>query len=79
MTFTGKQLKDLLEQQFNGGDRVRLLSASKGFSYTWDNAKPRGEKIVAGSMKLNGVPVDPALQYRVTANSFLASGTCFPE
>ncbi len=75
MTFTGKQLKDLLEQQFSGGDRVRLLGVSKGFSYTWDNAKPRGEKIIAGSMKLNGVAVDPALQYRVTANSFLAGGS----
>ena len=75
MTFTGKQLKDLLEQQFNGGDRARLLGVSKGFSYTWDSAKPRGEKIIAGSMKLNGVTVDPALQYRVTANSYLASGS----
>ena len=75
MTFTGKQLKNLLEQQFSSSDRPRLLGVSQGFSYTWDNAKPRGEKIVPGSMKLNGVPLDPALQYRVTANSFLAGGT----
>ena len=75
MNFTGKQLKNLLEQQFNSSDRPRLLGVSQGFSYTWDNAKPRGEKIVPGSMKLNGVPLDPALQYRVTANSFLAGGT----
>ncbi len=75
MTFTGKQLKNLLEQQFSSSDRPRLLAVSKGFSYTWDNAKPRGEKIVPGSMKLNGVPLDPELQYRVTANSFLAGGT----
>ena len=75
MTFTGKQLKYLLEQQFTGGDRPRLLGVSKGFSYSWDNAKPQGEKIVAGSMKLNGVPLDPALQYRVAANSFLAGGS----
>ena len=26
-------------------------------------------------MKLNGTPIDPALQYRVTANSFLAGGS----
>ena len=75
MTFTGKQLKSLLEQQFRGTDRPRLMGVSKGFTYTWDNAKPRGEKIVPGSMKLNGVPVGPALQYRVTANSYLASGS----
>ena len=75
MTLTGKQLKNLLEQQFNSRDNPRLLGVSRGFSYTWDNAKPRGEKIIAGSMKLNGTPIDPALQYRVTANSFLAGGS----
>ena len=75
MTFTGKQLKNLLEQQFTESDRQRPLGVSKGFSYTWDNAKPRGEKIVPGSMKLNGVPLDPDLQYRVAANGFLAGGS----
>ena len=75
MTFTGKQLKSLLEQQFRGTDRPRLLGVSKGFTYTWDQAKPIGEKIIAGSMKLNGASIDPALQYRVAANSFLAGGS----
>lgn len=75
MTFTGKQLKNLLEQQFRGADRPRLMGVSKGFSYTWDQARAVGDKIVPGSMKLNGVAVDPALQYRVTANSFLAGGS----
>jgi 5'-nucleotidase len=75
MTFTGKQLKSLLEQQFRGSDRPRLLGVSKGFTYTWDQAKPVGEKIVSGSMKLNGAQIDPALQYRVAANSFLAGGS----
>ena len=75
MTFTGKQLKNLLEQQFKGADRPRLMGVSKGFSYTWDQARAVGDKIVPGSMKLNGVAVDPALQYRVTANSFLAGGS----
>ncbi|MEQ1517148.1 MAG: 5'-nucleotidase C-terminal domain-containing protein, partial [Usitatibacteraceae bacterium] len=75
MTFTGKQLKNLIEQQFKGSDRPRLLGVSKGFTYTWDQGRPIGDKVVPGSMKLNGVPIDPALQYRVTANSFLAGGS----
>ena len=75
MTFTGRQLKALLEQQFRGSDRPRLLGVSKGFTYTWDQAKPIGEKIIAASMKLNGEPINPALQYRVAANSFLAGGS----
>lgn len=73
MTLTGKQLKNVLEQQFTAG--AGLLNVSRGFSYTWDNAKPRGEKIVPGSMKLNGVPIESSLQYRVAANSFLAGGS----
>ena len=75
MTFTGKQIKSLLEQQFNSSDRIRLLGVSKGFNYTWDNARPRGEKVLPGSMRLNGTPIDPQLQYRVAANSFLAGGS----
>ncbi|MBL0123366.1 MAG: bifunctional metallophosphatase/5'-nucleotidase [Betaproteobacteria bacterium] len=74
MNLTGKQLKALLEQQFNG-DRARLMGVSSGFSYTWDAAKPRGEKVIAASMKLNGMPVSPELQYRVVANSFIAGGS----
>jgi 5'-nucleotidase len=74
MNLTGKQLKALLEQQFDG-DRARLMGVSTGFSYAWDAAKPRGEKVIASSMKLNGTPVSPELQYRVVANSFIAGGS----
>ena len=77
MTLTGKQLKALLEQQFgaNVADRPRLLGVSNGFKYAWDAARPRGERVLAESMKLNGAPVRPELQYRVAANSFIAGGS----
>lgn len=77
MTLTGKQLKDLLEQQFGAtvGERPRLLGVSDGFSYAWDAAGPRGEHVLAESMKLNGEPVRAELQYRVAANSFIAGGS----
>ena len=74
MNLTGSQLKALLEQQFNG-DRPRLMGVSSGFAYTWDAGKPRGEKVIAASMKLNGVAISPDLQYRVVANSFIAGGS----
>ena len=74
MTLTGKQLRDVLEQQFNFVDYDRVLGVSTGFSYAWDHAKPRGERIVQGSMKLNGMPIQAALQYRVAVASFLADG-----
>jgi 5'-nucleotidase len=75
MTMTGKQIKDVLEQQRFSGERPRLLGVSKGFTYTWDASKPRGERVIASSMKLNGVPMRADLQYRVAANSFLAGGS----
>ncbi len=78
MNLTGAQIKQLLEQQFVGGnigEKARLLGVSKGFSYTWDATKPRGERVIAESMKLNGAPIRTDLQYRVAANSFIAGGS----
>jgi 5'-nucleotidase len=74
LTLTGKQIKDMLEQQWADPKRPRILQVSKGFSYTWDNARPYGERVIAERMSLNGQPVDPAASYRVTVNSFLSVG-----
>jgi len=74
MTLTGAQIKAALEQQWLDPTRPRVLQVSKGFSYTWDNAKPLGDRIVAASITLNGAPIDPAASYRVTVNNFLAVG-----
>ncbi len=74
LTLTGKQIKDMLEQQWLDPKRPRILQVSKGFSYAWDNSKPDGERILAERMSLNGAPIDPAASYRVTVNNFLAVG-----
>ena len=42
LTLSGKQIKDMLEQQWLDPKRPRILQVSKGFSYAWDNAKGRG-------------------------------------
>jgi 5'-nucleotidase len=58
----------------------RLLQVSKGLTYTYDNSKPaglaagQGNRLVAGTLKLNGVAVDPAKTYKIVTNSFLAAG-----
>jgi 5'-nucleotidase len=76
MNLRGKQIVELLEEQWLGGrDQKRgLLQISDGFSYQWDEFKPEGEKIVPGSVKLNGVPLDMESSYRVVTNNFLAEG-----
>lgn len=82
MDLTGAQLLRLLEQQWEkpqpaGG---RILPVSNGFTYTWDASVPEGaapgtgRRVVPGSMKLHGVPIVMDKTYRVTMNSFMASG-----
>ncbi len=74
MTLTGKQIKDMLEQQWRDPKRPRILQVSKGFSYAWDGTKPDGERVIAERMTLNGKAIDPAASYRVTVNNFLSVG-----
>ncbi len=74
-TMTGRQILALLEQQFtapNGGTRGAILMPSRGFAYTYDLSRPPGERILAAS--LDGAPINDGERYRVTMNSFLATG-----
>jgi 5'-nucleotidase len=78
MNLKGAEIKNVLEQQWSAeteGRFSRIMGVSKGFSYVWDAAKPIGSRVVAGSMKLNGVPIRSDLEYRVVVNSFVAAGT----
>jgi 5'-nucleotidase len=45
-----------------------------GFTYTFDMSRPPTDRVVPGSVKVNGVAVDPLAGYRVAMNDFLASG-----
>ncbi|RYE61765.1 MAG: bifunctional metallophosphatase/5'-nucleotidase, partial [Oxalobacteraceae bacterium] len=74
ITLTGAQIRRMLEQQWTAPSFPRILQVSKGFSYTWDNARPVGNKIVTDSVVLNGEPVDSDTTYRVTVNNYLHSG-----
>jgi 5'-nucleotidase len=74
MTLTGEQLKTLLEQQWLDQDRPRILYVSQGFTYTWDESREPGDKVLAETLALNGTPIDPAGGYRIVVNSFLAEG-----
>lgn len=74
-TLTGEQIRRLLEQQWRSEDaRGIFLQASKGFSYSWDAKRPPGSRVLADSIKLKGQTLDPTVSYRVTVNSFIASG-----
>jgi 5'-nucleotidase len=89
MTLTAQDLKNVLEQQFvgcRGQGTQRLLIPAVGLKYQWDAAKGCDARI--SDLRLvnaNGAVIDqivdatgavpnPARTYRVTVNSFLATG-----
>ncbi|MCP2263454.1 5'-nucleotidase [Promicromonospora thailandica] len=82
ITLTGAQLDTLLEQQWQtdaNGDRPSrpylALGLSDNVSYTTTTADPNatpGDNV--SSITIDGVPVDPAAEYRIATFSFLISG-----
>jgi 5'-nucleotidase len=89
MTLTAQDLKNTLEQQFagcRGQTAQRLLLPAVGLKYQWDSSKGCDARISdVRLVNANGAVVDqivdslgtvttPAKTYRVTVNSFLATG-----
>ncbi len=76
MTLTGAQIRTLLEQQWPGqeADEHGLLQVSRGFAYRWDGRRPLNQRVLAGSVTLNGVALADDQAYRVVVNNFLAEG-----
>ncbi|MFF2494248.1 ExeM/NucH family extracellular endonuclease [Agromyces sp. NPDC058064] len=75
VTLTGAQVKKVLEEQWQptGASRPFLkLGVNKELAYTYDPTAPAGSHIT--EILLNGEPIDPAANYLVGANSFLAAG-----
>jgi len=71
-SFTGAELKAVLEQCFDANGPEQVLASSAGFSFSYDRSRAVGDRVVA--MSLNGQPIDLAATYRITTNSFLAQG-----
>jgi len=74
MNLTGQQIYDVLNQQRTGpnaGSAAKMLQVNKGFTYTWSTAT---QKVVDGTVAINGTPVDKAASYRIVTNNFLSDG-----
>lgn len=86
-TMLGSQIEDVLRQQWSGANAprlksdgtccdysfVRILQISNGFTYSY-SVSGLAYTLTPGSVKLNGVPIDPLASYRVTMNNFLGGG-----
>ncbi|WP_280345298.1 bifunctional metallophosphatase/5'-nucleotidase [Nocardia abscessus] len=73
LTLTGSQILRLLEQQWNDPAKPTILSPA-GITYTYSATAPKGAKVIADSVRVGGQPLNPVATYRITTNSFLASG-----
>jgi 5'-nucleotidase len=72
VTMTGAELKEAMEQQLDADAPEQLLACSAGFIQTIDRSRPVGQRVV--SMTLDGQPIDPARDYRIEVNTYLANG-----
>jgi 5'-nucleotidase len=72
MTLSGSELLALLESQMDDEGLLTILLPSANFGYNYDKARPSGARVMEAM--LDGAPIDPAKDYRVTVNSFLADG-----
>ena len=74
--FTGAQIIQVLKEQVSGSNTAapKVLLPSSGLTYTLDLTKTGADRVVVGTIKLNGAAIDPAATYRVATNSFLAGG-----
>ncbi|MFG2006547.1 bifunctional metallophosphatase/5'-nucleotidase [Spirillospora sp. NPDC048911] len=72
VSLTGKQLDHLLEQQWEGQARERILQPSATLHFTVDRSKPVGDRVSA--ITIDGTPVNDTTTYKVAANNFLIGG-----
>lgn len=71
MTLTGAQMKELLNQQW--GAASTKIGQVSGFTYSYDDSKPLGERIVE-IKKADGTKLDDAATYTIVVNDFMATG-----
>lgn len=73
LTLSGAELKQMLEdQQRPGRTSPYFLIPSSSMTYAWHAKAAYGQRV--RDLLVSGVPVDPAREYRITVNSFMADG-----
>ena len=76
LTMTGDMIKRLLEQQFDNPSpgATEMLQISDGFTYRYRANAPKGQRVDADSIQINGRRIAPTDRVRVAANDFLVGG-----
>ena len=73
MTLSGAEIRQMLEdQQRPGRAQPYFLIPSSSMTYDWHARAAHGSRVQ--NLRIGGTPVDPARDYRLTVNSFMADG-----
>ena len=76
VSLTGAELKAVLEQIFDSGTnsaaRPNYILPSANMTFSVDRSRAAGPRVF--DIRIDGRPLDPAREYRVVTNNFLASG-----
>jgi 5'-nucleotidase len=75
ISLSGAQIKQVLEEQWQGRRSPSVLQVSAGFHYAWDAHRPEGDRVTA--LSIGGAPVDLSdrrPRYRIEVNDFIAAG-----
>jgi len=72
---TGVQLMSLLENSVSQYPRLEGRFAQvSGMSFTYDAAKPGGQRILEDSVRIDGKPLDRAANYKLVTKDYLRKG-----
>ena len=78
MDMTGQDIKDLIDQQFAGGNGILQIPSTLTYTRDGNGVLVNGVDTPAGdtasNIMVNGEALDLTRVYRVTVNNFLADG-----
>jgi len=74
LTLTGRQIHDILENQWRVGEHSKILQVSEGFRYDWHPGREIGDRVDPEDVRVRGEPLELDAEYRVAVNNFLAEG-----
>jgi 5'-nucleotidase len=72
LTITGTQFRNLIRRQLPKRAGPAVLQVSSNVHYEWSQVP--GSEAVLESVTVDGKPLDPARDYRVVVNTFMAEG-----
>ncbi|MEO1227635.1 MAG: bifunctional metallophosphatase/5'-nucleotidase [Myxococcota bacterium] len=76
LTLSGADIIDALQSQFRGS-RPHFMDGSENLRYAWTVDGAGRSRVLPETVRLDGVALDPARNYRVTVNAYMSTRGVF--